>query len=76
MLALCLHFRFGEAPRAYIVAKKGTSPTADEIHAFMAKNAAPYKQLVGGIEFMELIPKTASGKILRKDLVAAFKESS
>lgn len=34
---------------------------------FLAK-AAPYKQLQGGVEFMKEIPKSASGKILRRIL--------
>ncbi len=29
---------------------------------------APYKQLSGGVEFRESVPKTASGKILRRIL--------
>jgi 4-coumarate--CoA ligase len=34
---------------------------------FLAK-AAPYKQLQGGVEFVKEIPKSASGKILRRIL--------
>ena len=36
---------------------------------------ADFKQLSGGIEFLEAIPKAASGKILRKDLVAMYKSN-
>jgi 4-coumarate--CoA ligase len=32
------------------------------------KNMADYKQLRGGVVFMDAIPKSPSGKILRKDL--------
>jgi len=31
-------------------------------------NVADFKQLRGGVKFMDAIPKSASGKILRKDL--------
>jgi acyl-coenzyme A synthetase/AMP-(fatty) acid ligase len=31
-------------------------------------NVASYKQLRGGVVFMDAIPKSSSGKILRKDL--------
>ena len=47
--------------------------TEEEIIKFVADNAAPYKQLVGGVEFLEAIPKSNSGKILRKELKASFK---
>ena len=61
------HERFGEAPRAYVVKSSNSKITEDEIIKFVAENAAPYKQLVGGVEFIEAIPKSNSGKILRKE---------
>lgn len=35
---------------------------------FLLENVAPYKKLRGGVEFIDQIPKTASGKILRRVL--------
>ena len=55
-----------EVPRAYIVPKGQIS--AQEIIDFVKKELAPYKQLRGGVEFLDEIPKSASGKILRKEL--------
>lgn len=63
----------GEVPRAYIVTKPGETFTVDEVHEFVNKQVAEYKRLSGGIEFVEIIPKSAAGKILRRDLVAKFK---
>ena len=34
----------------------------------LAGKMANYKELSGGVEFMEQIPKSASGKILRRNL--------
>lgn len=55
-----------EAPRAYVVTAGDI--TEQEIKDFVKKNAADYKQLRGGVVFLEAIPKSPSGKILRKDL--------
>ncbi|CAK7243503.1 MAG: hypothetical protein STHCBS139747_005028 [Sporothrix thermara] len=57
-----------ERPRAYIVRVPGTSTTGDEIAAWLASRVAPYKRLVGGVVFIDAIPKNPSGKILRKFL--------
>ena len=67
------HERFGEAPRAYIVKKPGSTLSEQDIVKFVAENAAAYKHLVGGVEFIAAIPKSNSGKILRKELKADFK---
>jgi len=37
-----------------------------------AGKLAAYKQLRGGVRFTSLIPKTASGKILRRELRKAL----
>ena len=50
---------------AFVVLKPGTSATAEEIRAFIAKQVATYKQL-HRITFIDVVPKSASGKILRR----------
>lgn len=67
----------GELPKAFIVLKKdasGSKKLAEEIQKWVEKRKVKYKWLRGGIEFLETIPKTASGKILRKDLRLKEKE--
>lgn len=66
----------GELPRAYIVLKPKATATAEDIVKFVEDNAAPSKKLRGGVEFIEQIPKTASGKILRRVLKAKVLQSS
>ncbi|XP_022808061.1 4-coumarate--CoA ligase 1-like [Stylophora pistillata] len=56
----------GELPKAFVVPKGDITP--EEIADFIAQRVAPHKKLSGGVEFIEKIPKSASGKILRKDL--------
>ena len=62
--------KMNEVPRAYIFAKPGTAVTGDEIKAFVKENLSSYKQLRGGVIFIDEVPKSPSGKILRKDLRA------
>jgi acyl-CoA synthetase (AMP-forming)/AMP-acid ligase II len=56
----------GEVPKAFVVLK--TEATAEELMAFVAARVAPYKK-VRRVEFVEQIPKSPSGKILRRVLV-------
>lgn len=68
------HDRSGETPKAYVVKSKNVGATADDktvardIRAFVEKEKAPHKWLGGGVEFIEVIPKSPSGKILRRVL--------
>ena len=55
----------GEIPIAYVVLKTGQTVTADEVKAFVADQVAHYKRL-GEVNFIDAIPKSASGKILRR----------
>lgn len=58
-----------EIPKAFIVAAPDSGVTAEELMAFVADNVAPHKK-IRRVEFIEAIPKSTSGKILRKDLRA------
>lgn len=59
--------RSGELPRAYIVRKNG-AVTESEINSFLDGKVSKHKELKGGIEFLDVIPKAPSGKILRREL--------
>jgi acyl-CoA synthetase (AMP-forming)/AMP-acid ligase II len=56
----------GELPKAFVVAKG--EPTAEEIVSFVAERVAPHKK-IRRVEFVEEIPKSPSGKILRRVLI-------
>jgi acyl-CoA synthetase (AMP-forming)/AMP-acid ligase II len=74
----------GELPLAYIVLKDGCISCDDDdddkekdqqeqvmkeaIYEWVKERVAPYKRLDGGITFVDSIPKSASGKILRRIL--------
>ena len=61
----------GELPKAYVVTRTGdldNEPLAAQIMAFMAELVSPHKR-IRIIEFCSEIPKSASGKILRRVLV-------
>ena len=58
----------GEAPLAYVVKNESSNICSSDVSGFVASRAAPYKHLAGGVIFIDEIPRTASGKILRKDL--------
>ena len=57
----------GERVKAFVVRVEASSVDADDLKAFVAEQVATYKQL-GEVEFIESIPKSASGKILRREL--------
>jgi 4-coumarate--CoA ligase len=57
-----------ERPRAYIVRKPGTNITEGEVKKLIGDNLASYKQLTGGVIFLDDIPKSPSGKILKRVL--------
>ena len=56
-----------EVPKAFVVKQSGAELTDAEVMEFVAGEVAPYKK-VRQVEFIDAIPKSASGKILRKDL--------
>src|SRR5713101_279295 len=62
----CADDEAGEVPKAFVVKKAETS--AEAIMEFVEERVAPYKKL-RFVEFIDQIPKSASGKILRRVLV-------
>jgi acyl-CoA synthetase (AMP-forming)/AMP-acid ligase II len=54
----------GEAPKACVVAA-GDDLDPDELMAWVAERVAPYKR-IRAVEFVDEIPRSASGKILRR----------
>ncbi|KAK6436690.1 hypothetical protein LTR95_007111 [Oleoguttula sp. CCFEE 5521] len=65
-----------EVPLAYVVPSKGTgSPELEkEIVDWLAAKVANHKKLRGGVKFTDEIPKSASGKILRRMLKVKWQE--
>ncbi|KAF2399334.1 acetyl-CoA synthetase-like protein [Trichodelitschia bisporula] len=57
-----------EVPRAYVVKRPGSNLKAEDVKEFVLARLAPYKQLRGGVVFMDELPKNALGKLLRRDL--------
>ena len=73
----------GEVPRAYVVLREPLSEdlvkrivesetSAEKINEYVNEHVAEYKRLEGGIEFIDQIPKAASGKILRRELRSLY----
>ena len=54
----------GELPKAFVVRRGDV--TSREIIEFVARKFPPQKRLRGGVEFVDKIPKSPSGKILRR----------
>jgi acyl-coenzyme A synthetase/AMP-(fatty) acid ligase len=58
------------SPKAFVVLREGISPTADlarQLQEFVKQRVTPYKY-PRHIQFIEKLPKTAAGKILRYKL--------
>lgn len=66
------HEKHGEAPRAVVVRREGSSITEADVETFVAGKVVKYKHLKGGVQFVETIPKSATGKILRREIKADY----
>ena len=56
----------GEIPKAFVMAR--TPVSAEELMQFVAERVAPHKK-IRLLEFVDAVPKSASGKILRRELI-------
>lgn len=72
--------RAGEVPKAFVVKGTGAQGQSDEelaknIAKYVEDHKARHKWLKGGVEFIDVIPKSPSGKILRRMLRDKEKEA-
>ena len=47
--------------------------TPEEVVDYVVERVVSYKQLAGGVEIVKEIPKSAAGKILRRNLLDSYK---
>ena len=57
--------RSGELPQAFVV-RSSDDLTEQQVEDYVKGRVAEYKQLKGGVKFIKEIPKSPSGKILRR----------
>ncbi|KAJ3484237.1 hypothetical protein NLI96_g5759 [Meripilus lineatus] len=70
-----------KVPRAWIVLSeagiaRGEASVAEELNSWVKKNLSPYKWLRGGLEVVQEIPKSPTGKVLRRHLQDKYEEQS
>ena len=58
-----------QVPHGLVQLRPGAEATASELTAWLAERVAPHKRL-GGVHFVEKVPRSAAGKILRRELPA------
>ncbi len=57
----------GEVPKAFVATVPGETVTIEELQELISEHLVSYKQ-IKHLEIVEAIPKSAAGKILRKEL--------
>ena len=67
--------RWGETVKALVVPRAGREPTAEELVAFARERLAGYK-LPRSIELVDDLPRTPTGKVLKRELRARYVASA
>lgn len=65
------HDTKGETPKAFVAFRPGQSVDIKDLCDFVATKVAPYKR-IDDISILESIPRSAAGKILRRDLRSKY----
>ncbi|CAH2056389.1 unnamed protein product, partial [Iphiclides podalirius] len=62
------HASAGEVPLAFVVKQPNSDVTEADLIQYVAGRLSNHKHLRGGVRFVDMIPKSLTGKILRKEL--------
>ena len=65
--------KWGETPKAMVVRAPGVEVSADDIIAFVRERLARFK-CPSSVEWIDVLPRNPSGKVLKKDLRAPYWE--
>jgi 4-coumarate--CoA ligase len=63
-----------EQPRAYVVKRPGSNISEVDVKKIISTKLSSYKALTGGVVFLNEIPKSPSGKILKRMLREQLEE--
>lgn len=70
--------KYGDAPAAFVVAKKGAGPLTDlaaELKCLIAAKTETFKHLYGGVAFTDRLPRNANGKVMKRQLTRLYTET-
>lgn len=74
VIGIYLESRGTEVPRAYIQLAPGVKDSKDaltkELSDYLAERVSQAKKLRGGVRFLDVVPISPSGKVLRKEMRA------
>ncbi|MBI9045776.1 MAG: long-chain fatty acid--CoA ligase [Anaerolineaceae bacterium] len=70
-----VHPQYGETVKAWVVLKAGQDATAEDIQSWCMDQIAQYK-VPRHVEFIEQLPRTTVGKLLRRELIRWHNENS
>lgn len=67
-----------EVPRAYavLVPSAQGKVSAKDLEDYIQRNVADYKRLRGGAVLVDVVPRSPSGKILRRELRELYKKEA
>jgi acyl-CoA synthetase (AMP-forming)/AMP-acid ligase II len=65
--------QFGQRLKAFVVASKGAKLSEDDVKSYVKSNLARYK-VPRDVEFMDELPRNATGKVLKRELVEREEE--
>jgi len=63
--------RWGETPVAFVVLKEGRTPSAEEIRDWLNGQVGKTQRL-SGVEIVPVLPRSAIGKVLKRELRDRF----